>query len=326
MEVILLYVLFIVGFGLLIKGADLLVDGSSLLAKKYGVSDLIIGLTIVSLGTSMPELIVNIIASLEGNTDIAIGNVFGSNIANILLILGLSAIFRKLPVQKNTVIAEIPFSLSAVLLIGFLANANLWGPSDTIEGLNRYDGLVIMFFFILFFAYIFMVSKDDKNNGDNVISDEDKNVVVWKQVVIILLGILMLFFGGKWVVEGAVHIATEIGMSQAFIGLTVVAIGTSLPELVTSIIAARKGNVDVAVGNVVGSNIFNLLWILGLSASISPLAFNVAANFDAFVIVISTALILLLMVLSRKNEIKRWHGIVFVSCYILYLYVIVLRG
>jgi cation:H+ antiporter len=319
------YILLAFGFALLIKGADLLVDGSSNIANRLGVSDMVIGLTIVSFGTSMPELIVNIIASLEGNTDIAIGNVFGSNIANILLILGLSAILRNLPVHTNTVIAEIPFSLSAILLVGFLANANLWGNADQLFGLSRMDGIVIMLFFLLFFAYIFHMTILEKAESANVITRK-KAVNMLKESSFVILGILMLFVGGKWVVDGAVLIASSIGMSQTFIGLTVVAIGTSLPELVTSIIAARKGNVDVAVGNVVGSNIFNLLWILGLSSIINPLPFNKLANFDALVVLFSTTLILLLMVVSRKSEVKRWHGLIFVLAYIGYLIYVTSRG
>lgn len=325
MSPVITYILFAFGFALLIKGADLLVDGSSNIANRLGVSDMVVGLTIVSLGTSMPELIVNIIASLDGNTDIAIGNVFGSNIANILLILGLSALMRNLPVHTNTVIAEIPFSLSAILLVGFLANANLWGGDDKIFGLNRMDGIVIMLFFLLFFAYIFHMAIMAKADQANVITHK-KPVNMLKESGLVLVGIIMLFMGGKWVVDGAVMIAGNLGMSQTFIGLTVVAIGTSLPELVTSIIAARKGNVDVAVGNVVGSNIFNLLWILGLSSIISPLPFNKITNFDALVVLFSTTLILLLMVVSRKAEVKKWHGATFVIAYIVYIIYVTTRG
>lgn len=310
---------------MLIKGADFLVEGASNIAAKLGVSDLVVGLTIVSFGTSMPELIVNIMASFNGNTDIAIGNVLGSNIANILLILGCAAVIRTLPAQNNTVIAEIPFSLSAILLVGFLANANLWGAKDTILGLSRMDGFLILLFFALFFAYIFQMVRRDKADQLNKVSMH-KPVNMLKESGFVILGIIMLFLGGKWVVDGAVDIAGRMGMSEAFIGLTVIAIGTSLPELVTSVVAARKGNVDVAVGNVVGSNIFNVLWILGLSSVINPLPFNKAANFDVLIVVFSTALILVLMVISKKQEIKRWHGIIFLSSYIAYLTFLVYRG
>ena len=325
MSAVLTYFLFIVGFLALVKGADMLVDSSSNIAKKFGVSDLVVGLTIVSMGTSMPELIVNIIASSSGNADIAIGNVFGSNIANILLIMGFSALIRNLPVNNNTVIAEIPFSLSAILLVGFLANANLWGDGDKIFGINRIDGFVIMFYFLLFFAYIVHTTIAHKKAEENTVTF-GKPINMMKESTFVLLGIFMLFLGGKWVVEGAVMIATNAGMSETLIGLTIVAIGTSLPELVTSVVAAKKGNVDVAVGNVIGSNIFNLLWILGLSAIILPLPFNRITNLDAVVVLFSTTLILLLMLISRKSEIKRWHGGIFILAYVLYLVYIVQRG
>ena len=224
-------------------------EAASALAKTFGISDMVIGLTIVSIGTSLPELIVNLLASAQGNVDIAIGNVYGSNIANVLLILGMSAIIRKLPLSKDTVIAEIPFSMAAIMIVGFLGNAEIWGANDTLEGLSRYDGMTILFFFFLFFAYIVMTALNDRMNNKE---EKPEKLNVLREWSLILAGIAMLFFGGKWVVDGAVHFATLLGMSQAFIGLTIVAIGTSLPEMMTSIVAARKGNVDVAVGNVVG--------------------------------------------------------------------------
>lgn len=319
-----IYVLFFVGFFLLIKGADFLVEAASDLAKKFGVSDLIIGLTIVSIGTSLPELIVNILASSQNNVDIAIGNVYGSNVCNILLILGFSAVLKALPLQRNTVIAEIPFSMAAIMIIGFLGNAEIWGAEDTLEGLSRLDGVLILFFFFLFFAYIIEMALGERSNQDE--ENKPPKINVMKEVGFILLGILMLFFGGKWVVDGAVHFATLLGMSEAFIGLTIVAIGTSLPELVTSIVAARKGNVDVAVGNVIGSNIFNLLWILGLSSVISPLPMNKTNNFDAFVVLLASALVVVLMIVSRKMEVKRWHGGVYLIAYATYVVYLLNRG
>ncbi|MFZ1703994.1 MAG: calcium/sodium antiporter [Saprospiraceae bacterium] len=324
MGTILIYVLFFAGFFLLIKGADFLVEAASTLAKKMGISDIVIGLTIVSIGTSLPELIVNLLASYGGNVDIAIGNVYGSNIANILLILGVTALIKTLPLQRDTVIAEIPFSMAAIMIIGFLGNAEVWGYSDTLEGLSRYDGGIILFFFLLFFAYIVMMAMSDRQM--NKVEKSTEKINVLKEWGLILGGMAMLFLGGKWVVDGAVHFATLMGMSEAFIGLTIVAIGTSLPELVTSLVAARKGNVDVAVGNVVGSNIFNLLWILGLSSVISPLPINKANNFDAFVVLLASALIVILMIFSRKLEVKRWHGAVYVSCYIIYVLYLFNRG
>lgn len=323
METVLIYVLFFVGFVLLIKGAEFLVEAASALAKVMGISDMVIGLTIVSIGTSLPELIVNILASSQGNVDIAIGNVYGSNIVNVFFILGLSAIIRKLPLSKDTVIAEIPFSIAAIMIVGFLGNAEIWGGSDTLEGLSRYDGILILFFFLLFFAYIIMTAINDRNNQTEAPPSSINKLREWS---LILAGIAMLFFGGKWVVDGAVHFATLLGMSEAFIGLTIVAIGTSLPELMTSVVAARKGNVDVAVGNVIGSNIFNLLWILGLSAVISPIPMNKANNFDAFMVLMASTLIILLMIISRKLEVKRWHGVVYILVYVGYIIYLFQRG
>ncbi|MBK8620704.1 MAG: calcium/sodium antiporter [Saprospiraceae bacterium] len=323
METVLIYVLFFVGFVLLIKGAEFLVEAASALAKVMGISDMVIGLTIVSIGTSLPELIVNILASSQGNVDIAIGNVYGSNIVNVFFILGLSAIIRKLPLSKDTVIAEIPFSIAAIMIVGFLGNAEIWGASDTLEGLSTYDGILILFFFLLFFAYIIMTAINDRNNQTEAPPSSINKLREWS---LILAGIAMLFFGGKWVVDGAVHFATLLGMSEAFIGLTIVAIGTSLPELMTSVVAARKGNVDVAVGNVIGSNIFNLLWILGLSAVISPIPMNKANNFDAFMVLMASTLIILLMIISRKLEVKRWHGVVYILVYVGYIIYLFQRG
>lgn len=323
MDSVLIYVLFFVGFFLLIKGADFLVEAASAIARHLGVSDLIIGLTIVSIGTSLPELIVNILASAQGNVDIAIGNVYGSNIVNVFFILGLSAIIKPLPLQRTTVIAEIPFSMAAIMIVGFLGNAEIWGDSDTLEGLSRYDGYIVLFFFFLFFAYILMLAFEERNARKH---SKPTDVNILKEIGLVLGGVAMLFFGGKWVVDGAVHFAKLIGMSEAFIGLTIVAVGTSLPELVTSVVAAKKGNVDVAVGNVVGSNIFNLLWILGLSAVISPLPMNKANNFDAFMVLLASTTIVSLMILSRKMEVKRWHGFVYIAIYIMYIGYLIGRG
>jgi cation:H+ antiporter len=320
-----IYVLFIIGFILLVKGADWLVSSASIIARKFGVSDLVVGLTIVSMGTSLPELTVNIMASFAGNADIAIGNVFGSNIANILLILGISSIVANLPVQRDTVVAEIPFSLMAILLIGFLANSSILVASDA-DQLDQREGLVIMGFFIMFMFYIIEMAMRDKAalvpNYDEVPDKE----AIWKHVLMIIAGIAGLYVGGRWVVDGAVHIATLFGLSEAFIGLTIIAIGTSLPELVTSVVAAYRGNADIAVGNVVGSNIFNLLWVLGLSALIRPLPFNRMANEDIYVIIGASVMLIMAFVILRRYIISRWVGVVFLATYTLYLYYLVQRG
>ncbi|MEM1135386.1 MAG: calcium/sodium antiporter [Bacteroidota bacterium] len=321
---ILTYGLFILGFVLLIKGADYLVDGSSSIAKKFNISDFIVGMTIVSFGTSMPELIVNIMASYEGSSELAIGNVIGSNISNILLILGISAVICPLPLHRNTVLSEIPFSLTSALLVGFLANAALFDDRENLT-ISRGDGIVLLFFFALFLAYIFRMGKDSQS--PLVESDHEVEIVPMpKAILMISGGIVGLFLGGKWVVEGAIKIAEVFGFSQTFIGLTVVAIGTSLPELVTSVIAATKKNTDIAVGNVIGSNILNLLWILGISSITMPLPFDITTNTDIVVLIFASSLLLLAMATGTKNAIDRWDGIAFVFIYISYIGFLVYRG
>jgi cation:H+ antiporter len=319
----LVYILFILGFILLLKGADVLVKGSVSLARRYHISEMVVGLTIVSFGTSMPELVVNIIASFQGKSDMAIGNIFGSNISNVLLILGMSAVIIPLPIHRNTVFSEIPFMLVATLLVGFLANASLFSSSTELY-ISRADGLIILFFFVLFMAYTFSVAR---NNKEEYIAEEmQEKISSLKPTAYIIIGLVALFLGGKWVVDGAVHIAGLLGMSESFIGLTVVAIGTSLPELVTSMVAASRKNIDIAVGNVIGSNIFNLLWILGISAIIKPLRFEVISNSDILVMIFSSTLIILAMSFNRKRSIGRLSGIIFVLFYVAYIIYLIKRG
>ena len=270
----------------------------------------------------MPELIVNIIASLNGNAEIAVGNVFGSNIANILLILGVAALIYPLPLQRGTVMSEIPFSLMAALLVGFLANASLF---DKPQGLivSRIDGAILLFFFVLFMLYVFKVAREG-GQSEEVESYQERPVL--QSAGLVLLGVVALFLGGKWTVDGATHIATQLGMSQSFIGLTVVAIGTSLPELVTSAIAAKRRNTDIAVGNAVGSNIFNILWILGLSAVIHPLPFNVLSNFDILMIIFASTLLILSISLEKNRSVGRVSGVIFLLCYVAYILFLLQRG
>ncbi|OKL39861.1 calcium/sodium antiporter [Pontibacter flavimaris] len=318
----LLYFLFAIGFVLLIKGADVLVEGASSIAKRYGLPDMVVGLTIVSFGTSLPELIVNVLASLQGQPELAIGNVFGSNVANLLLILGVTALICPLPIKRNTILTEIPFSLIATLLVGFLANATLLNSRYELY-ISRLDGAVLLGFFGMFMVYIYNVAKTNK---DEVLPEDDSPIMsMGKSILFILLGMVGLFLGGKWVVDGAVHIAQSFGLSESFIGLTVVAIGTSLPELVTSAMAAYRRNIDIAVGNVVGSNIFNLLWILGVSALISPLPFNVMNNSDIVMMILASAMLILALPIGKRNAIDRWNGIVFLLTYFAYLGYLIMR-
>jgi len=302
-----------------------LVQGASSIGKKFKLSPLIIGLTIVSFGTSLPELLVNIMASFGGSAELAIGNVFGSNVANVLLILGTTAIICPLPITRNTYFSEIPFSLVATLLVGFLANASIETFGLAEEGLllSSFDGYVLLFFFTLFLGYVYIVSKQNQELVDDALVKEQTWV---KSIGYIIIGIIGLFFGGQWVVDGAIEIAVIFGLSETFIGLTVVAIGTSLPELVTSIIAALKKNTDIAVGNAIGSNIFNLLWILGLSAVIKPLPFEVASNMDVFMIIIASTFLIMAVVIGRKPVISRWEGAWFVLAYMVYIVFLIQRG
>ncbi len=319
-----IYFLFIIGFVLLIQGAKWLVAGSSLIARWFGISELVIGLTIVSMGTSMPELTVNMLASFKGNADIAIGNVLGSNIANVFLILGATAAIASLPVRRSTLINEIPFSLAAALLVGFLANVTI-GFNGLYElEINRIEGVIILFFFLLFIVYTYDLSKQDMQMEEAPVRDPSEKE--WKAALSIAGGVLALFLGGKWVVEGAVHLAQMIGMSQAFIGLTVIAIGTSLPELVTSVVAARRQSADIAIGNVVGSNIFNLLFILGVSASVRALPFQDLSNIDLMVVIFSSTLLIVALITTRKMHITRLHGFAFLTLYVVYLWYLVSRG
>lgn len=319
----LVYILFVLGFIILIKGADMLVTGASSIARRYNISDMVVGLTIVSFGTSLPELIINVLSSMQGHSELAIGNVFGSNVANILLILGVTAIICPLPIRRNTIFTEIPFSLIATLLVGFLANVVLVGDKTDLY-ISRVDGGILLFFFALFLAYIYNIVK---TNEDVILEEtEHLNMTIPKSLLYIALGAVGLFLGGKWVVDGAVKFAESFGLSASFIGLTIVAIGTSLPELVTTVMAAYRRKIDIAVGNVVGSNIFNLLWILGISALINPLPFNVVSNFDIIMMIFASTLLILVIPLGKKNTIDRWNGILFLLVYVGYLVFLVNRG
>lgn len=322
-----IYILMLFGFVALIKGADMLVEGASSLAKGFGISDLVVGLTIVSLGTSMPELIVTMMATIQGNAEVGVGNILGSNIANILLILGVTVLLVPINVQKTTVFSEIPFSIIAALLVGFVANTHIFSPQNDTLQIDRLEGGFIILFFVIFSIYILSLMIEDKVKVDTESSGiEIGHLPVWKSIIFIIAGCVLLFLGGKFVVDGAVGLAQFFKMSESFISLTIIAIGTSLPEFITSVVAAKKGNADVAIGNVIGSNILNILFILGLSSVILPIPIQNASNQDILVVVLSSVLLLILMAISRKSMLKRWHGVVLVSCYILYTCFLIWRG
>jgi len=309
------YLLFLPGFYLLIKGADILVEGASSLAKRLKVSDLVIGLTIVAFGTSAPELAVNISASYKGQTGIAISNVLGSNIANILLILGVSSIIRNVTVKENTVWKEIPFSLLAAIIVFLQANDVFFG-AGTKNQISRNDGLEMLAFFIIFLYYIFSIAKEE-----NIFEDEipKLQLSLGKSIIYIIIGLILLPLGSDWVVNGAVRVAKFFGISEAYIGLTIVAIGTSLPEMATSIVAAYKKNSDISIGNVVGSNIFNVFLILGTSSVIRPLEFSTKNNVDVVMTVLASLILFFSLFVGKKHEVERSQGILFLLIYIIYL-------
>ncbi len=315
------YFLFFIGFIILIKGADLLVNGASTIAKKLKVSDLVIGLTVVAFGTSAPELFVNVSASIQGNSEIAIGNIIGSNIANILLILGVSALIFPLAVQSTTVWKEIPFSLLAALILGILANDYLIDHKENSE-LTKSDGLILIGFFIIFIYYIFSIAK----KSENTVNEEFKQPSNLRTAAYIILGLTGLVLGGTWISNGAVEIAAQFGVSEYLIGLTVVAVGTSLPELATSAVSAYKKNTDIAIGNVVGSNIFNIFWVLGLSAVIKPLPFQPSGNSDIAMTVFSSILLFAVLFVGKKNVLERWQGALFLMLYVGYIVFLIKRG
>lgn len=300
--------LLIIGFVMLIKGADWFVDGAAGIADKLHIPQLIIGLTIVAMGTSAPEAAISISASVQGSADIAVGNILGSNILNILIILGITSVITPLAVQKSTVKYEIPFVIIISVIFGLI------GLFD--NSIGFIDGILLWVLFIAYIAYLFIMTKKGKIQADES-DDEDngkKPKKVWQLILFGIIGIALVVFGSNITVNAATEIATMFGMSERFIGLTIVALGTSLPELVTSITAALKKNADIAIGNIVGSNIFNILFVIGTSAMITPVAYQNQFLVDS-ILCVATAMLLLLLVLNKDKKLKRWGGIIMLICY-----------
>lgn len=340
------YILLIIGFFLLIKGADFFVEGSSAVAKRLHVPAVIIGLTIVAFGTSLPEASVSIMASIGGKNNLAISNVLGSNLFNLLFVLGAAAIFRTVKAHKNVIDVQFPISIALTVLLEIaLCSHLLFGKRDSIPSVNRFFAVILLIVFSLFMYLLISKAlksrkkalsaiRDSKHKAegeelreelqkDNDLSELSENMPIWKILIFIVGGIVAILLGGKMVVENASEIARAFGFSETFIGLTIVAIGTSLPELVTSIIAAKKGESDLALGNVVGSNIFNIGFILGTSALISPLSVSSEAIFDALILIITSVFAYLFV---RKNEdINKKEGIILLLAYIGYFVYIVMR-
>lgn len=308
MEAILQLFILIFGFLLLVKGADFFVDGSSKIAKKFGIPELIIGLTIVAMGTSAPETAVSIAAALKGTADISIGNVVGSNILNILIILGLSATIRTIKVGKTTIKYEIPFmiAISALLL--------LLGLDGTID---FKDGIILWLLFIAYLTYLIIMAKKDKQK-----KEKKSKVILWQAILTTLVGLALIIVGSDISVDAASKIARYAGLSERFIGLTIVALGTSLPELVTSVTAAFKGNNDIAIGNIVGSNIFNILFVIGTSSLILPITFASTFKIDSLVMI--GAALLLFICYLRKQKLDRFSGILMLLSYALYFILVLI--
>lgn len=347
-------IIFAIGFLLLIQGADFLVDGAISIAKRLKISNLVIGLTVVSIGTSLPELIVNVTASLNGSNGIAIGNVIGSNIANILLIIGITSIFYPLKVKKSTTFIEIPFSFLITGLLLLLVNQQLF-IRGAFVGLSRTNGIIFLLLQLVFMFYVIRLpkSKDisldpDPDSDNSHLKSIIHHVVdftntqkwfnkliyvyyqhTWlKSTLFTSFGLLFMFFGGKWTVLGASGFARDSGVSEELIALTIIAIGTSLPELITSIVAAKKGSVDIAIGNVVGSLIFNVLWVLGISSVISPISFEGLGhmNIDIMILLGSNLLFFIFAAFSSRYVISRIEGLIFFILYIAYMVYLIKRG
>ena len=303
MDILLQIVLLVIGFVMLMKGADWFVEGASAVADRLGIPLIVIGLTIAAMGTSLPEAAVSISAATKGSAGITIGNVVGSNILNVLVILGLTGVIRKVSVQKNTIRYEIPFTILITALLAGLGLAD--------QKINRLEGVILWAFMILYLAYLYWLTKHGVPLED--MPEVDKSEPVWKMIVMIVVGIVMIVWGSDISVDAATALAKMFGMSERLIGLTIVAFGTSLPELVTSVTAAIKGKADIAVGNIVGSNIFNILFVVGTTALITPVVYSRDFLVDSIVAI--ATMILLLLCVVRKKELGRPAGIVMLLAY-----------
>lgn len=302
MDFLLAIILLIVGFVMLIKGADWFVDGAAGIAARFGIPQLVIGLTIVAMGTSAPEAAVSITAALTGNAGITIGNVLGSNILNVLLILGITSVIITVPVQKSTVKWEMPFMHVITIVLAVLG--------FTGGRIERWEGMVLWIFFFIYFVYLFRMAKQGTEE------EEEEMRPLWQQLLMLVIGIAGIVIGSDLTVDNATIIAAKLGMDDRLIGLTIVAFGTSLPELVTSVTAAKKGKADIAIGNIVGSNVFNILFVVGTTALITPVAFKTGFIVDSAVAL--GAGLLLWFAVMKDNRLKRPAGVVMLLGYALY--------
>ena len=307
--------LLILGFVLLIKGADFLIDGAVSLAKKFHISEIAIGLTVVAFGTSAPELIVNLVSAFQNHPEICYGNIIGSNMFNTLVVLGVAGLFKPIFLQKSTVRKEIPFVFLGTILIILLSN-DFW-IGDKI--LSRYDGLILIGCLVIFIIYVLKIPRQQ-------ISSEYSDLPVLKTAFFLTLGILALFAGGDLVVKNAVQIALHFQVSNELISLTIVAFGTSLPELVTSLIALKKKSSDIAVGNVIGSNLFNIFMVLGATSLVKPVIFNPALNIDLVILALITLILFLLVFVGKVSKLNKFEAAILLLCYAGYMYFLLQRG
>lgn len=316
------YILLIVGFLLLIKGADIFVGGASAIAKKLGIPPVIVGLTIVSIGTSAPELAVSIISSLQGSNEIAMGNVIGSNLFNTLVVLGVTTIVLPLIIKKDTIKVDFMINILVTFLLFILTFGKIFNNDNII---SRIDGLILVAICVIYM--IFLIIKSKKTNISEI-SEDEKNIRIAKKLVAVILGAVGIVLGGKLVVDSATNIAYSLGMSEKLVGLTIVAMGTSLPELVTSVVAATKGENDIALGNVLGSNIFNILLILGVSSAITPIpvAQNLIVDFIFLLCVSIFIFALIIFSKGKEKKLTRIEGVVLVVLYIGYIIYIINRN
>lgn len=314
-------ILIVIGFVLLIKGADFLVDGASEIAKKFHIPEIVIGLTIVAIGTSMPELVVSVTSALQGHSDLSIGNVVGSNMVNLFFILGSCAIIKPLIFKKETRLFEMPINIFATILLFFLC---INGTGEQINKIIMPEGLILLTFCIMFIIYNIIMAKkgEEFDREDDIVEIKTKNRIIsplWEAIFGIVIGIVGLKLGGDFVVDGSVAIAKAIGISEKLIGLTIVAFSTSLPELITSIAATKKGETDMAIGNILGSQIFNIFLIIGISTILCPITYSTSYNSDIILLTIGSIMLALFPFIGKKNEMTRWNGVIFVLIYIAYL-------
>lgn len=301
----------IVGFFLLVKGADLLVDGSSRIARKFNVKEIIIGLTIVSIGTSMPELIISVTSALKNQSDFAIGNILGSNISNLFFILGVCAIIKPLLFKKQTVRIEIPFVIFLTALL------YIFGNNGDYHLITELEGIIFIVFCVLFTIYNIFISKNINNS--EMEKNKNKDIKLSKSFLLIMIGIILLKFGGDFVVDNASRIATLLGISERVISLTIVAISTSLPELITSTLATYKGEIDLAIGNIIGSNILNIVLIIGIMAIINPIPYSVSFNKDLMIFLIGMIFLFIVPFIGEKYKIERVSGFIYLISYFIYI-------